>query len=181
MSQNAKKTCHFLSSSGQSMQVSPLVAKLNSEKRNLERDPIPGVTIKTPTNDIKHWVVDIDGPAGSYYEGDTITVIFDFGQRWPAEPPKLVVMTPVFHPNIYHGAICIDVLRHQYGKAVRVRDIISGIINALEHPNANEKLNMEVGALQERSEEEFAAKAREQVNANILARESGATLKLIDW
>ena len=160
-------------------QVAPYIRALNKERMLIQRNQIPGVTITWPENDLTVWMVDIDGPAGSYYEDDVITVKFTFGSDWPEKAPRVMVLTPVYHPNIDGQAICVDVLRREYHKNVHVSDIIKGIINALKHPNPDDPVNIPVSLVQKESEELFAERARAQAAANILARDTGAPLKAI--
>lgn len=160
-------------------QVAPHIKELNKERLLIQRNQIPGVTIKWPDNDLTVWMVDIEGPAGSYYEDDIITVQIMFGSDWPEKAPRVRVLTPVYHPNIDGQAICVDILRGEYHKGVHVSDIIKGIINALKHPNPSDPVNIPVSLVQKESEELFAERARAQAAANILARDSGAPLKAI--
>jgi ubiquitin-conjugating enzyme E2 D/E len=149
--------------------------RLVGEKRQLTLNPIPGVNISWPDNLITHWVLDIDGPADSYYAGDVFTIDVRFDPPYPRDAPRLVMMTPIVHPNISNeGGVCINILRADYSQDKTIRQIIEGIIYALQHPNAAEKLNVAVGNLMEQSEALFEQAAKKQVSANILARASPA-------
>lgn len=46
------------------------------------------------------WWVMINGPAGGPYEGGKFKVEIKFGNSYPSKPPKLRVMTPIFHCNV---------------------------------------------------------------------------------
>jgi ubiquitin-protein ligase len=151
-----------------------MVKRLKEERRLITVRPIPGVRVSWPENQLTHWVVDIDGPVDSYYAGDVFTVDMVFAAPYPTEPPHVRMTTPIVHPNIANGAVCVNVLRADYKKETTVRQIIEGIIYALQHPNPAQKLNVTVGNLQEQSEALFEQAARRQVSANILARAGGA-------
>lgn len=145
--------------------------RLQAQKRDLTTKPIDGVTISWPDNNIRQWLVKIDGPAGSLYENDVFDVQIIFGPDYPQDRPRLIMTTPIVHPNVdTNGAICIDVLRSQYNKAVTARQIIEGIINALEHPNEKGRLNVQVGDLMVRDMAAFEEKARKQVGINVMKR-----------
>jgi ubiquitin-protein ligase len=142
-----------------------------NEKRQLLVKPVDGVRISWPDNVITHWILEIDGPEDSYYAGDVFTVDMSFPSTYPADAPRVQMITPIVHPNISpQGAVCINVLRTDYKKEITIRQIIEGIIYALKHPNPKEKLNILVGNLQEHSEALFEQAAKKQVTANILAR-----------
>lgn len=145
--------------------------RLQIEKRNLTTKPIKGVTLSWPENNLKKWLVQIEGPEGSLYENDVFDVQIIFGPDYPNKPPRLMMSTPIVHPNVdQSGAVCIDVLRSQFNQTVTVRQIIEGIINALEHPNEKGRLNAQVGDLMVRDIAAFQEKARKQVALNVMKR-----------
>ena len=148
-----------------------VLRRLQAQKRDLTMKPIDGVTISWPDNNVRKWLVQIYGPTGSLYENDIFDVQIIFGPDYPEKPPRLIMNTPIVHPNVdTNGAVCIDVLRSQYNKVVTVRQIIEGIINALEHPNEKGRLNAQVGDLMVRDMAAFEEKARKQVAINVMKR-----------
>ncbi|OHT05407.1 Ubiquitin-conjugating enzyme E2 13 [Tritrichomonas foetus] len=147
------------------------IKRLETDKRSLTLRPIDGVNISWPNNNIREWLVQIEGPAGSLYENDIFDIYFTFKDDYPKHAPKVQMKTPIVHPNVdINGAVCVDVLRVQYNNTVDVRKIIEGIINALEHPNEKGRLNAQVGDLMLRDMAAFEAKARKQVATNIMNR-----------
>jgi ubiquitin-protein ligase len=158
---------HFISMTTQS----PSDRRLSRIHHDLTRvSPLPGVSIALADNQIRKWVVEIEGPAGSYYADDTFTVTIDWAQ-WPKAIPKVLMVTPIVHPNISHGAVCLDLLRHRPAdKPINPRDLLDALVNALKNPDFNRALDLGVANEYKKSPDGFEKLARQQVSANVLAR-----------
>lgn len=52
-------------------------------------------------DDGRLWHVTFDGPAGGPYEGGKFCVEVKFGDSYPRDPPRLKLLTPIFHCNIH--------------------------------------------------------------------------------
>ena len=58
----------------------------------------------------------IIGPSDTLYEGGFFKCHLVFPQEYPLRPPKLTVITDIWHPNIErNGDVCISIL-HEPGK-----------------------------------------------------------------
>ena len=58
----------------------------------------------------------IIGPSDTLYEGGFFKCHLEFPQEYPLRPPKLKVITDIWHPNIErNGDVCISIL-HEPGK-----------------------------------------------------------------
>ena len=56
--------------------------------------------------------IEITGPENSPYENGIFELDLSITDRYPFEPPKLRVITPIYHPNIDStGRICLDLLK----------------------------------------------------------------------
>jgi ubiquitin-protein ligase len=147
-------------------------AKIRQERDRLERDPIPGVLITWPNNSLEKLVAEITAPETSLYHGDTLTVELTM-LKYPDGPPRAVMKTPIFHPNIdANGAICVAALRSQFGKTVGLQDILREIVHAIEHPNPDDELNVNAAYLMKTNPEEFEERVRDQVLKNCAERGS---------
>lgn len=62
--------------------------------------------------DISHYQAVILGPEGSPYEGGKFLVSINIHRDYPFKPPKVEMLTPILHINIYRNKIefkdCID-------------------------------------------------------------------------
>ena len=146
--------------------------KLLKYKKGIDREPIPGVTVTFDQGDVKQWIVEVVAPGDSLYKDDVFTLTMDFSSDWPERPPKLKLLTPIFHPNMHEGAVCIAVMTKDYNDAISPRAIIDDFIDALRHPNPDIDIQLDVvaGWMMREDRNRFEQKAREQVAANCLAR-----------
>jgi ubiquitin-conjugating enzyme E2 D/E len=144
--------------------------KILQERRLLEREPIPDVLVTWPNSSLDKLVAEITAPANSVYAGDVFTVEITI-LNYPDAPPRAVMLTPIFHPNIdTQGAICIASLRSQFWKFVHLREILLEIVSALEAPNPDDELHVQAAGLMRTNFPEFEAIARDQVMKNCAAR-----------
>lgn len=56
------------------------------------------------------WFAKVKGPPNSPYEGGTFTIKIQISEDYPNCVPKMEFITPIFHPNIQNGKICLDLL-----------------------------------------------------------------------
>jgi ubiquitin-protein ligase len=151
-----------------------MVVRLRRDKKDLQSNPISGVQIEWPENDLKHWIVLIDGPADSYYEGDVFTFDLTFGPGYPKQRPDLKITTPILHPNMSCTlGVCINVLTGDYAlnaETLTVRVIIEQIIYALKHPNPEEDLDINAANLLKSSPDRFRREVQKQISQNVIAR-----------
>jgi ubiquitin-conjugating enzyme E2 S len=62
--------------------------------------------------DVQAW---IRGPVGTPYAGGHFRIRLTLGPNYPAAPPKAVMLTKIFHPNISaSGEICVNVLKRDW-------------------------------------------------------------------
>jgi ubiquitin-conjugating enzyme E2 D/E len=150
----------------------PRLSRLAKERLKLERRPIDGVLVTWPGNSLDNLVVEITAPEDSIYHDDVFTVEITTNS-YPEKPPRCVMKTPIFHPNIdTNGAICVAAIRAQYRPSVTLWAVIDEIVNALKHPNMNDELNIEAANLMKWDEEAFVERARAQVIRNCAERGS---------
>jgi len=79
--------------------------RILGEIRGLDEDPLDGCEVlrkSTPAGeeDIFNWRVIIPGREGTPYEGGTIIVDIRMTPDYPAYPPQVQVVTPIFHYNV---------------------------------------------------------------------------------
>lgn len=62
-------------------------------------------------DDLFHWNIMIEGPQDSLYEGGLFQVDMKFPPDYPENPPTMVFISEMWHPNIYKdGKVCISIL-----------------------------------------------------------------------
>ncbi|CCG82620.1 SUMO-conjugating enzyme ubc9 [Taphrina deformans PYCC 5710] len=58
--------------------------------------------------------------------------------EFPAKPPKVKFVPPLFHPNVYpSGTICLSILNEEEGwkPAITIKQILLGVQDLLNDPN----------------------------------------------
>ena len=63
--------------------------QLNKLYKELQAAPVPGWKAELVGDDIGNWIVTLDGPEGSYFEGGKFQVEFDFQTGFPFKPPQI--------------------------------------------------------------------------------------------
>lgn len=148
-------------------------ARLLKERKQLLLEPIPDVNITWPENSINEMVAEITAPEDSIYHDDIFEVRFSFDNGYPFQPPRVVMKTPIFHPNIdKNGAVCVISLRRSFNGTVKIKQIIEEIIIALKQPNPNDQLNIAAATMMKSDPQKFEKTVREQVTKNCIQRES---------
>ncbi|OXB71520.1 UNVERIFIED_CONTAM: hypothetical protein H355_004928 [Colinus virginianus] len=108
-----------------------------------------GVWARLVGEDIQHWEGFLRGPAGTPYEGGCFRVDIQIPRDYPYNPPKMRFTTKIWHPNIssqtvtwyglcppYYaaGAICLDILKHEWSPALTIRTALLSIQAMLADP-----------------------------------------------
>ena len=90
--------------------------RLSKEMNDFNNDPVPGVQIKLVQDEIINWNVEIQGPAGTPYEGGTFVVNVDFSDNYPFKCPAMKFVTKIYHPNIKTetGEICAEAIKNSW-------------------------------------------------------------------
>ena len=115
--------------------------RLNYELKNIEELKQFGVTIETENDNIYKWIVEMDGPINSPYEGGKFKLSIDFPSNYPFSPPLINFITRIYHCNINNsGGICLDILKDQWSPALTVNKVIISIISLLNDPNPHDPL-----------------------------------------
>ena len=97
----------------------------------------------TDETDIFQWKAHIAGPKDSPYEGGTFELSLHCPDTYPLAPPKVLFVTPVFHPNVLFktGEICLDVLKPDaWTPAWTLQSVCRAVVALLSHPEADSPL-----------------------------------------
>ncbi|CAE8636349.1 unnamed protein product, partial [Polarella glacialis] len=117
------------------------------------------------------WNCGIPGRAKGPWEGGTYALTMEFTEDYPSKPPKckFVVVSgkPLFHPNIYpSGTVCLSILNEDedWKPAITIRQILLGIQDLLDNPNAASPAQEEPYRLFSTDKAEYLRRVKKQVS-----------------
>lgn len=125
------------------------------------------------------WIIMIEGPPGTYYEGGFFQASLKFPKEFPSKPPEMRFLTPGFwHPNVYKdGKVCISILHEpkedqfnqqermdeKWRPIISVEAIIISVISMLSDPNFSSPANIDASVQWKKEPEEYKKKIRRLV------------------
>jgi ubiquitin-protein ligase len=106
--------------------ISPLVMKrIMKELRDLIKDPVDGILVRTCEDRISEIEADIMGPEGTPFEGGKFKMKLYLESDFPQAPPRGVFITRIFHPNISTaGDICVNTLKKDWSPDLGIKHIL---------------------------------------------------------
>lgn len=93
---------------------------------------------------------------------------------YPHDPPKVMCLTKLYHPNIdLEGHVCLNILREDWKPVFDINSVIYGIIYLFYEPNANDPLNHEAAQLMRENTAAFEANVRSSLRGGTLRVAAG--------
>jgi ubiquitin-protein ligase len=113
--------------------------------------------------DLYSWIVIMQGPDDSPYEGGIFKISVKFPDNYPFKAPEVKFLTTVYHPNIKTdtGEICQDVFASSWAPTQRVEDILQKLVTMLREPSTSSPLESDICDLYINDIDSFNAKAKE--------------------
>ncbi|PWN22519.1 hypothetical protein BCV69DRAFT_146288 [Microstroma glucosiphilum] len=141
---------------------SSTMKRLIKEVRSLQANPPDCVRVQVDdcdVTDIRGWV---QGPPGTPFASGYFLITFSFPSEFPSVPPRCLMSTRIFHPNvsISTGEICVSTLKKDWSPEYGIGHVLTVIKCLLISPNPDSALNAEAGRLLQENYEEYAATAR---------------------
>uniref|UniRef100_A0A8C4NBK1 Ubiquitin-conjugating enzyme E2 C n=1 Tax=Eptatretus burgeri TaxID=7764 RepID=A0A8C4NBK1_EPTBU len=136
------------SEKGGSMAKGSVSKRLQQELLTLMRSGDKGISAFPDGENLFRWIGTIQGAAGTVYEGLSYKLLLEFPSGYPYNAPRVVFVTPCFHPNVdCEGNICLDILKDEWSALYDVRTILLSLQSLLSEPNIKSPLNTTAAAL----------------------------------
>uniref|UniRef100_A0A1B0A7C6 E2 ubiquitin-conjugating enzyme n=1 Tax=Glossina pallidipes TaxID=7398 RepID=A0A1B0A7C6_GLOPL len=96
-------------------------------------------------DNLYEWDCVILGPMDTVYEGGTFFLDLRLSHDYPFAPPKVAFRTRIYHCNVNsHGAICVDILRHNWSPALTIAKVLLSICSLLADCNPMDPLDYRI-------------------------------------
>lgn len=136
--------------------------RILKETQKLKNEPIIGMQVDFNPDNERHFLIVMDGPKDSPYEGGKFKVEIYLPEEYPMVPPKVMLMTRIYHPNIdFLGRICLDILKTEWSPALQIRTVLLSLQCLLSKPNTEDPLNEQVNEHWKRDEKDAKKTAAE--------------------
>ena len=153
------------------------IARVSKELERMARDNNPDIGVIWKGNDKRNLICFIRGPKDTIFEGAYFKVHCHITERYPFEPPVMIFMTKVWHPNISSvtGAICLDILKSKWTPALNISIALLSIQALLTAAEPTDPQDHEVATQYIQDHSGYEVKAKEWVQ--LYAKESLQTEK----
>ena len=153
---------------------------LPQERKSWRKDHPFGFVAKPISNsdgssNLLKWEAGIPGKEGTDWEGGVYKVHLEFTDDYPAEPPKVKFVPPLFHVNVFaSGAVCLSILDRakDWRPAITIKQVLLGIQDLLNNPNPDSAAHQQAINLYSSNKEAYKRRIREEAKKNKPAEET---------
>ena len=134
--------------------------RLMKELEDLERNPIPGISVSLHDGNIHLWDVVIDGPPATPYEGGKFRFQVAIPAKYPHDRPDVICQTKIYHPHVSErcGMMDLQLLAH-WAPMAKIRRLLADIYDVVVHPSG--QANAEAALVLMEKPDQFRATAQE--------------------
>lgn len=126
--------------------MKPGEIRIQKDIAELDAGKIGSVTWPVP-EDLTNMELTVTPDVG-LWKGATFKFSIKVPDMYPHEPPKVMCLTKIYHPNIdLQGHVCLNILRDDWKPVLDINAVIYGIIYLFYEPNPMDPLNHEAAAL----------------------------------
>jgi len=127
------------------------VKRLMNELQSYNNDPNEALDQLGPVsdNELMHWTAVMNGVPGTAYEGGRWALDIEIPSNYPLQPPTVVFVTPICHPNVHFrtGEICLDLLKTAWTPAYTISTTLSAVHQLLTSGESDSPLNIDIAQL----------------------------------
>ncbi|TYI69924.1 hypothetical protein E1A91_D08G187500v1 [Gossypium mustelinum] len=146
-------------------------SRLVEERKAWRKNHPHGFVAKPETRvdgsvDLMVWHCVIPGKKGTDWEGGYFPLTLNFSEEYPSKPPKCKFPNGFFHPNVYpSGIVCLSILSERRGwrPSITVKQILVGIQDLLDQPNATDAAQTEGHQLYVSNPNEYRKRVQQEV------------------
>jgi ubiquitin-protein ligase len=118
----------------------------------------------TEEDDLFHWGGYIYGLEDTPYQGGKFKIDIRFTTKYPIDPPTIVFLSKIFHPNISDNGIpCLSILRRkpdgEWSASWTLGKTLLAVRSLLAKPNPDDPLNSVAAKLYKTDIDEFNSRA----------------------
>ena len=138
------------------------VSSIMRQLKDLMQSPAEGIRVRVNEENVTDVSAELEGPAGTPFEGGVFKMRLALPADYPNSPPKGYFTTKIFHPNIRQpsGEICVNTLKKDWQPTHGLRHILMVIRCLLIEPFPESALNEEAGKLLLEDYEEYFRRAK---------------------
>ncbi|XWS21230.1 hypothetical protein CRYUN_Cryun30bG0037600 [Craigia yunnanensis] len=145
-------------------------SRLTEERKDWRKTHPHGFVAKPETSpdgsvNLMVWHSVIPGKKGTDWDGGYFPLTLHFSEDYPSKPPKCKFPPGFFHPNVYpSGAVCLSILNERNGwrPAITLKQILVGIQDLLDQPNASDPAQTEGYELYVSNSDEYRKRVQQQ-------------------
>ncbi|KAK6245202.1 hypothetical protein SCA6_008292 [Theobroma cacao] len=111
------------------------------------------------------WHCIIPGKKGTDWDGGYFPLTLHFSEDYPSKPPNCKFPQGFLHPNVYpSGTVCLSILNEDNGwkLAITMKQILVGIQDLLDQPNASDPAQTEGYQLYVSNLDEYRKRVQQQ-------------------
>lgn len=140
--------------------------RLRKELKMALRSKSSQIQIKPcENNDLYQWKAFIIPDKTSVYHNSKFELMIKIPPTYPYTPPRIVFVTPIFHPNINtNGLICISSLGKDWSPALTIEKSLYSILSLLDEPNPLDPLRTDAAELYLTDKEEYKKRCQEELH-----------------
>ncbi|KAJ4424031.1 hypothetical protein N0V82_001278 [Gnomoniopsis sp. IMI 355080] len=142
------------------------IKRISKEYQDLEKTPIPGITINIPDeSNLSLWHVTLTGPPSTPYANGKFGLKIELPPTYPFAAPKVTFFTRIYHPNVTcdtEGNICIGLLKpDQWKPASKMAAVLAAVRQLLIEPNPDDPLETRIAEEYTKEKPKFEKQAAE--------------------